>query len=38
MGRPTHVYTIGYVAVLIGENLELIQEIAATPTISTMAR
>jgi hypothetical protein len=29
MGRPTHVYTIGYVAVLIGENLELIQEIAS---------
>lgn len=29
MARPTHVYTIGYVAVLIGENLELIQEIAS---------
>ncbi|AYC99580.1 hypothetical protein [Neorhizobium sp. NCHU2750] len=29
MGGQTHVYTIGYVAVLIGENLELIQEIAS---------
>lgn len=29
MGRPTHVYTSGYVAVLIGENLELIHEIAS---------
>lgn len=28
-GRPTHVYKIGYVAVLIGENLELIREIAS---------
>ena len=29
MARPTHVYTIGYVATLIGENLELIQEVAS---------
>lgn len=29
MARPTHVYTIDYVATLIGENLELIQEIAS---------
>ncbi len=29
MVRPTHVHTIGYVAMLIGENLELIQEIAS---------
>lgn len=29
MARPTHVYTIGYVATLIGENLELLQEIAS---------
>ena len=28
MARPTHVYTIGYVATLIGENLELLREIA----------
>lgn len=28
MARPTHVYTIDYVASLIGENLELLQEIA----------
>ena len=28
MGRPTHVYTIGYVAMLIGYNLELVQEVA----------
>ncbi|NTG78138.1 hypothetical protein G6M02_32945 [Agrobacterium rhizogenes] len=28
MARPTHVYTIEYVATLIGENLELIQEVA----------
>nr|WP_234888139.1 hypothetical protein [Rhizobium rhizogenes] len=27
--RPTHVYTIDYVASLIGENLELLQEIAS---------
>ncbi|AGS25354.1 hypothetical protein [Rhizobium etli] len=32
MARPMHVYTIDYVATLIGENLELIQE------VSTMAR
>ncbi|ANK88522.1 hypothetical protein AMC83_PD00282 (plasmid) [Rhizobium phaseoli] len=29
MARPTHVYTINYVATLIGENLELIQEVAS---------
>lgn len=29
MARPTHVYTIEYVATLIGENLELVQEIAS---------
>jgi len=29
MARPTHVYTIDYVASLIGENLELLQEIAS---------
>lgn len=29
MARPTHVYTIEYVATLIGENLELIQEVAS---------
>jgi len=29
MARPTHVYTIGYVATLIGENLELLREIAS---------
>ncbi|WP_257785322.1 hypothetical protein [Rhizobium leguminosarum] len=29
MARPTHVYTIGYVASLIGENLELIQQVAS---------
>jgi hypothetical protein len=29
MARPTHVYTIGYVATLIGENLELLKEIAS---------
>lgn len=28
MARPTHVYTIEYVATLIGENLELLKEIA----------
>lgn len=28
MARPTHVYTIEYVATLIGENLELLREIA----------
>ncbi|KEC70745.1 hypothetical protein RLPCCGM1_p0716 [Rhizobium leguminosarum bv. phaseoli CCGM1] len=31
MARPTHVYTIDYVATLIGENLELLQEIASNP-------
>ena len=31
MARPTHVYTIDYVASLIGENIELIQEIARNP-------
>ena len=30
MARPTHVYTIDYLATLIGENFELIQEIAST--------
>lgn len=29
MVRPTHVYTIGYVATLIGENIELLQQIAS---------
>ena len=29
MARPTHVYTIEYVASLIGENLELLQEVAS---------
>ena len=29
MARPTHVYTIDYVASLIGENLELIREVAS---------
>ncbi|NKE92411.1 hypothetical protein [Rhizobium phaseoli] len=29
MARPTHVYTIEYVATLIGENLELLEEIAS---------
>ena len=29
MARPTHVYTIDYVASLIGENLELLEEIAS---------
>ena len=29
MARPTHVYTVEYVASLIGENLELLQEIAS---------
>jgi hypothetical protein len=29
MARPTHVYTIDYVATLIGENLELIQKVAS---------
>lgn len=29
MARPTHVYTIKYVATLIGEHLELLQEIAS---------
>ena len=28
MARPTHVYTIEYVATLISENLELIEEVA----------
>ena len=27
MARPTHVYTLDYVATLIGENLELLQEV-----------
>lgn len=31
MAPPTHVYTIGYVATLIGENLELLREIARNP-------
>lgn len=29
MARPAHVYTISYVATLIGENLELLQEVAS---------
>ncbi|WP_018240895.1 hypothetical protein [Ensifer sp. BR816] len=29
MARPTHVYTIEYVATVIGENLELLEEIAS---------
>ncbi|MGO7186204.1 hypothetical protein ACCT14_34280 [Rhizobium brockwellii] len=29
MARPTHVYTIDYVATLIGENVELIRQIAS---------
>ncbi|OJU66571.1 MAG: hypothetical protein BGO05_11650, partial [Rhizobiales bacterium 63-7] len=29
MARQTHVYTIEYVATLIGENLELLEEIAS---------
>ncbi|MFS2180595.1 hypothetical protein ACCC98_32365 [Rhizobium pisi] len=29
MARPTHVYTIDYVATLIGENLELLQAVAS---------
>ncbi|WP_319323930.1 hypothetical protein [Shinella sp.] len=29
MARPTHVYTIEYVATLIGENLELLEEISS---------
>jgi hypothetical protein len=29
MARPTHVYTIDYVATLIGENIELIQQVAS---------
>jgi hypothetical protein len=29
MARPTHVYTIEYVATLIGENLELLEEIVS---------
>ncbi len=29
MARPTHVYTIEYVATLIGKNLELLEEIAS---------
>ena len=29
MARPTHIYTIEYVATLIGENLELLEEIAS---------
>lgn len=29
MARPTHVYTIEYVATLIGENLELLEEVAS---------
>ena len=28
--RPTHVYTIDYVATVIGENIELIRKIAGT--------
>ena len=29
MARSTYVYSIGYVAALIGENLELLEEVAA---------
>ena len=29
IARPTHVYTINYVATLIGENLELLHQIAS---------
>ena len=29
MARPTHVYTIDYVATLIDENIELLQQIAS---------
>ena len=29
MARPTHVYTIDYVATLIGESIELIQQVAS---------
>ena len=29
MARPTHVYMIEYVATLIGENLELLQQVAS---------
>lgn len=29
MARPTHVYTIDYVATLIGENLQLLQAVAS---------
>ncbi|TAT69971.1 hypothetical protein [Rhizobium ruizarguesonis] len=29
MARPAHVYTIEYVTTLIGENLELLEEIAS---------
>ena len=28
MGRDTHIYAIGYVAKMIGENLELLEQIA----------
>ncbi len=28
MGRDTHIYAIGYVAEMIGENLELLEQIA----------
>lgn len=31
MAQTTHVYTIEYVAKMIGENLELIEEIASNP-------
>jgi hypothetical protein len=29
MAQPTHVCTVGYVATLIGENLELLREVAS---------
>ena len=29
MARDTHVYAIGYVAKMIGENVELLEQIAA---------
>jgi hypothetical protein len=31
MARATQVYTIDYVATLIGENLELLREVASNP-------
>ena len=31
MGRDTHIYAIGYVAEITGENLELLEQIATNP-------